>query len=54
MTWSLTNAKGSKDHILPDNPNILFREWKERERGGKMIDLKLNDQKERNEMEILN
>lgn len=28
MTWSLTNVKGSKDYILPDNPNILFRDGK--------------------------
>jgi hypothetical protein len=31
MTWFLTNAKGSEDYILPDNPNILLGEWKGRE-----------------------
>lgn len=37
MTWSLTNAKGPKDHILPDNPHILFSEWKRREVGRREI-----------------
>lgn len=37
MTWSLTNVKGSKDYILPDNPNILFRDWKGGEVGKRQI-----------------